>query len=145
MFPGLIGKSRNETLIEMMAGILLYGIVGQLVLLFIPGSLVLLSIGWWTGIAEAIICSYHMWWVLDNTLGAGEEAAVKKIAFMSAFRYLFIVAVMVFVMVTQIGNPIAAVFGVFGLKCGAYLQPFMHFLRKKLLGYQDPVLEEDEL
>lgn len=127
MFPGLTGASSNETLREMMCGMLLYGMIGQLIiLLFIRGTGV--SLGWWIGVITALGCGYQMWWGLDRALDLSESDASKKMMTYSMLRYVAIVAIMAAVMITEIANPLAAVFGVFALKAGAYLQPLMHKL-----------------
>lgn len=130
MFPGLTGKNSNETLKEMLLGMLVYGVIGQIVILiFIRGWDV--TLGWWIGVLTAMACGYQMWWSLNKTLDLGENEAYKQMIAYSTIRYLAIVAVMAVVMITKIANPLAAVFGVFALKAGAYLQPLMHWLKKR--------------
>ena len=129
MFPGLTGTNNNDTLKEMLCGMLLYGVAGQIViLLFLKGIGV--SLGWWIGVLTAMGCCCQMWWGLDRALDLSESEASKKMMVYSMFRYIAIVAIMAVVMITELANPLAAVFGVFALKAGAYLQPLMH----KLLG-----------
>ena len=130
MFPGLTGSDSNETLKEMLCGMALYGLVGQIViLLFVRGDGV--SRGWWVGVLTAIGCGYQMWWSLDRALDLSEGDASKKVMTYSMLRYIVIVAIMAVVMITEFANPLAAVFGVFALKAGAYLQPLMHKLFNK--------------
>lgn len=127
MLPGLTGTNSNETLKEMLCGMLLFGAVGQIViLLFIRGAGI--SLGWWIGVLTAMGCGYQMWWGLDRALDLPESDASKKMMLYSMLRYVAIVAIMAAVMITEIANPLAAVFGVFALKAGAYLQPLMHKL-----------------
>ena len=127
MLPGLTGTNSNETLKEMLCGMLLFGAVGQIViLLFIRGAGT--SLGWWIGVLTAMGCGYQMWWGLDRALDLSEGDASKKMVFYGLLRYGVIVAIMAVVMITEIANPLAAVFGVFALKAGAYLQPLMHKL-----------------
>lgn len=130
MFPGLTGTNRNDTLIEMLCGILVYGVAGQLVILFFLNDKAALSIGWWIGVATALASGYHMWWGLDRALDYGEKEAIKMSTSYNVLRYVGTVAIMGVVMVTEIGNPLAAVFGVFGLKAGAYMQPLIHRFNK---------------
>lgn len=130
MFPGLTGANSNETLKEMLCGMLVYGVLGQIVIwLFIRGIGV--SLGWWIGVLTAIGCGYQMWWGLDKALDLSESEASKKMMVYSIFRYIAIVVIMAVVMITEIANPLAAVFGVFALKAGAYLQPLIHNFYKK--------------
>lgn len=131
MFPGLTGTNRSDTLIELMCGILVYGVVGQLVILCFLHDKIWLSIGWWIGVLCAVLGAYHMWWGLDRALDFGEKDAVKLITSYNLLRYAVIVIIMGIVMVTEIGNPLAAVFGVFGLKAGAYMQPFIHKRKRR--------------
>ena len=131
MFLGLTGGSDKETLKEMLCGMLVYGAVGQLVIwLFIRGSWQI-SLGWWLGVLVAMLCGYQMWWSLNKALDLTVEDARKKMTAYSLMRYGIIIAIMAVVMTTQVVNPLAAVFGVFALKFGAYLQPLMHYLRKR--------------
>ncbi len=130
MLPGLTGRDSNDTLKEMLCGMLLYGAVGQIViLLFIKGAGI--SLGWWVGVLTAMGCGYQMWWSLDRALDLPESEASKKMMTYSMLRYVAIVAIMAIIMVTEVANPLAAVFGVFALKAGAYLQPLMHKLQKR--------------
>ena len=131
MFPGLTGTNRSDTLIEMLCGILIYGVVGQLAILVFLNDKASLSIGWWIGVATALASGYHMWWGLDRALSFGEKDAVKLVTSYNMLRYAAIVVIMGVIMVTEIGNPLAAVFGVFGLKAGAYMQPLIHKFNKK--------------
>ena len=131
MFPGLTGTNRSDTLIELLCGILVYGVIGQLVILCFLHDKIWLSIGWWIGVLTAVLSAYHMWWGLDRALDLGEKAAVKLITSYNLLRYAAIVIIMGIVMLTEIGNPLAAVFGVFGLKAGAYMQPFIHKRKRR--------------
>ena len=131
MFPGLTGTNRSDTLIVLICGILVYGAVGQLVILCFLHDKIWLSIGWWIGVMCAVLGAYHMWWGLDKALDFNEKAAVKMITSYNLLRYAAIVIIMGIVMVTEIGNPLAAVFGVFGLKAGAYMQPFIHKRKRR--------------
>ena len=112
MFPGLTGTNRSDTLIELLCGILVYGVIGQLVILCFLHDKIWLSIGWWIGVLTAVLSAYHMWWGLDRALDLGEKAAVKLITSYNLLRYAAIVIIMGIVMLTEIGNPLAAVFGV---------------------------------
>ena len=127
MLPGLMGMDRNDTLREMLCGMLFYGVIGQMVILFfVKGDGI--GLGWWIGVLAAVACGYQAWWGLDRALDLPESAASKKLISYSLLRYTAIVVIMAVIMVTEIANPLAAVFGVFALKAGAYLQPLMHMM-----------------
>ena len=133
MFLGLTGKNSGDTLKEMWCGMVLYGVIGQLVILFLIRGTIKVSLGWWLGVLIAMVCGYQMWWSLNKALDLNADDARKKMTAYSMFRYLDITVAMAFIMITEIVDPVAAVFGVFALKFGAYLQPFMHYLGKRFV------------
>lgn len=131
MFPEVTDKNDKSILREMVYGMLLYGVIGQLIVLLFSTS-IRVSLGWWVGVLIAVVYGYQMWWSLGKALDLTEENARKKMTGYSTLRYLFIVAVMAVIMLTEIVNPLSAVFGIFALKAGAYLQPLMHLLRERM-------------
>ncbi len=70
-------KKINPTLLELCLGILLYGAVFQIALLFFVGELSY-SIGLWIGVVLAVAGAFHMWWALDRGLDLPEKDAVKS-------------------------------------------------------------------
>ena len=126
-------KKISKTLKELLIGILFYGIIVEVIGICFIGDKVYFSIGLWFGVFLAMAAAIHMWWGLDKALDLDAENARKKMTAYSMFRYLAIIVVMAIVMITQIANPLVAVFGVFALKFGAYLQPLMHYLSKKII------------
>lgn len=130
MFLGLTGGNDKETLKEMLCGMLVYGAVGQLVIWALIKGSWWVSFGWWIGVLVAMLSGYQMWWSLNKALDLTAENARKKMTAYSLIRYGIIIVIMAVVMTTQIVDPVAAVFGVFALKFGAYLQPLMHYLHK---------------
>lgn len=131
MVEGSVRRSRmkeritriNRSLFELGTGILIFGIVGQLVLLFFPGR-GLYSAAWWIGIATAVVCAVDMWWALDRGLDLGQQGATKKMLIHYMIRYMGIAVVLVAVALTDTLNPLITFAGVMGLKIGAYLNFF---------------------
>lgn len=113
----------NRSLFELGTGILIFGIAGQLVLLFFSGR-GFYSAAWWIGIATAVVCAIDMWWALDRGLGLGQQGATKKIMIHYMIRYMGIAIVLAIVALTDILNPLITFAGVMGLKTGAYLNFF---------------------
>lgn len=130
MFQGLTEKNSGTTLIEMMVGILVYGAVGELIILLFLQNKLYVSIGWVLGVAVALISAYHMWWGLNKALGQGMAQAQKSMTIHNLIRYGAIVVILALVLVMDVGNPLAAVFGILGLKMGAYMQPLVHKFNK---------------
>ena len=121
-------KKINPTLLELCLGILLYGAVFQIALLFFVGELSY-SIGLWIGVVLAVAGAFHMWWALDRGLDLPEKDAVKSMGTQNIVRYVVLVAVMAALMCTDFANPIFAFCGYMGMKVSAYLNPLIHRLR----------------
>lgn len=121
----------NETLAELMAGIVLWGAFWQAAgVWFVPGKLYC-SAGLWCGVAVALICAVHMYKALDRALDLSEKDAQKYITGRSMMRYGFIIIVLLILMITRAGEPLCCFLGIMGLKTAAYLQPFLHKVMKK--------------
>lgn len=117
----------NRTLFELETGILIYGVVCQLVIMLIrnrPGY----SLGLWIGIVTAMLGAFHMWWSLDRALDLPEKAAVRSMSTHNIIRYLVFVLVVGAAAVTQIANPLFIFLGIMSIKVSAY----MHFLTQKI-------------
>ena len=124
MMKNLLEKV-NETVLELWTGILLWGIVCQLIPVWFLKEKADYSLGLWLGILLAGASAFHMWWALDRGLdrGGAAQGYIRKTAFI---RYAVIVVVFAVVMLTRAANPLAVFLGIMGLKAAAYLQPFVH-------------------
>lgn len=127
-----MGKTDNTVLKGMIAVMILYGIVVQIICLFIPGDHLKMSVGLWIGVAAGIGMAVHIKSSLDEALDLGEEGAQKYMRKSYARRYLMVVVVFVAVSYLKIANILTLFAGVMGLKVSAYLQPVMHKLFLKL-------------
>ena len=135
----------NRTLFELGIGILIFGVVCQLVVFFIKDKAGY-SIGLWIGIVTALLAAIHMWWSIDRGLNFGEKAAVSYLTKHNMIRYAAIIIVIVVVAVTKIGNPLATFLGIMGLKAGAYLQPLTKKISRCIYGEEilPPLIEEPD-
>lgn len=133
-----MNKKINETLAELMAGILISGAVIQIIALIVsaatPGlmrSRGEFAVGLWIGIATALALSAHMYRSIDRALDmeSGDAESYMRKAYL--LRTAMILAVAGIVNYFKIGYVMAAFLGVFCLKFGAFLQPLMHKLWKK--------------
>lgn len=127
----------NSTLFELETGILLFGAVCQVFVLFLKDKGTY-SLGLWIGILIAAVSAFHMWWSLDRALDLPERAAVKFMSTHNIFRYLFITLALLAAAISRTANPLSAFLGIMGLKASAY----MHFITKKIstLVYGEEVL-----
>lgn len=108
-------------------GILAYGVIFEIVLLFFSRDPAY-SIGLWIGVILALAGAYHMWWSLNRGLDLPEKAAVKSMSTQNIIRYVIIAAVLTVLMCTNFANPIFAFCGYMGMKVSAYLNPLIHRL-----------------
>lgn len=115
----------NSALPGLMAGTVLYGTIWELVGIFLVTDKLKYSIGLWIGVALALGLAYHMAAGLNNVLNLDEKGAQAAITKQSRIRYLIVIIVLTVLMITEVGNPLAAFAGVMGLKVSAYLQPLV--------------------
>lgn len=121
----------NETLLELLIGILLFGMLCQLSIVWFVTDRTGYSVGLWIGVVLAGLSAVHMYRSLDRALDF-EASAARVIQKNSIIRYVVIVTVLAIIMITEAANPLAAFLGLMGLKVAAYIQPFTHkFLRSK--------------
>ena len=139
----------SDVLDELLAGIVLFGLICQIVLLvFFRERLPYYSAGLWIGVMLAAAGGVHMAWSLDKALDLGQEGAVKKMRSYSLIRYAVALMVLGMMMIFDFAGPLTAFLGLMGLKVSAYLQPLLHrgFVR---LGWKQeiikPVLSPDEV
>ena len=124
----------DDTLKELLIGIVIFGVLAQLGGMFFVKSMSAYTIGLWIGVLLALCCAYHMWWSLNRnlTLNADNEGRARAYAIrQNLIRYAVILAVFAGVCLTDFAYPLAAFLGIMSLKAGAYLQPFVsRFLHK---------------
>ena len=128
----------NKTLLELLAGIFVYGIICQVVGFVLVEDRFSYSTGLWIGIITAIAAAIHIWKSLDRALDFDEGTAGKKMQAQSVIRYVIIVIIMGLTMINGVTNPLAAFLGIMGLKVAAYLQPFTHKLLIRFFRGQKP-------
>lgn len=137
-----------RTLIEMIAGIVLFGIVCELAGVYFVDSKIYYSLGLWYGILIAVLMSWHMWRSIGRGLLMGEGGAPKYITTANMIRYLAVALFYIAICLLDFGSPIAAFVGIMGLKVTAYLQPLTHKCFKRLFGWEDevfPLIPPEEL
>lgn len=141
-------KQINRTLLELITGILIFALLCQMIVLFIPISQKSFAIGFWTGIILACFCAVHMLRSLNKAFSCDEKTAARVMAGGYIIRYLVIGAILVLLYYTKIGHPLSCFLGVVGLKAGAYFQPVVHKAYNRIFHETDPVAEpisDDEI
>lgn len=120
-----------RTLIEMVIGILFFGLVCELVGILIVEDKLYYSIGLWYGCALAGVMAWHMWRSIGRGLLMGESGAPKYLASANVIRYVIVAVLYIALCAWDFGSPIAAFIGIMSLKVTAYLQPITHKCFKK--------------
>lgn len=127
-------KRINLVLPELIAGIVLYGIVLQLVGMWFVNDKLQYTLGLWIGIALAIGMAINIAIIiLDAVDVMASRGTAVRIGMWSMLRYVVVIGVFVVAWYFKAGNPLVMFLGVMGLKVSAYLQPFFHkyILRRK--------------
>ena len=126
----------NETLLELLMGILTFTVVCQLAGMWFVPRMGAYTIGLWLGALLAALSAIHMWWSLDRNLSVNadnEKGAQAYATKANLARYVFILLVFLMICLTDFAYPLAAFLGIMGLKIGAYLQPLMKKIYDKFI------------
>ena len=123
-----VGKT-DETLKELLTGILLFDILSVLAGVWFVDSPVKYILGVLAGMVLAMFSAIHMQWSISRNLelNMGNENGANAYSVKhSMIRYAVILVVFLFFCLTEVAYPLAVFLGIMGLKAGAYLQPFTH-------------------
>ncbi len=121
----------NDSLPDLFTGILIFGLLAELVPVWFVNDKLGYTIGLVIGIISALFVAWHMAWTLDKAFSYDEETATRKQQKGSALRYGAQLVVLGILIVTGFGNPLAAFLGMWSLKVSAYLSPFTHKLFRR--------------
>lgn len=113
----------NTALPGLLFGIILYGILCQVLVFFLVEDKTGYSVGLWTGALTAIFMAFHMAVTLNAAVERDVKGAQASATRQNIIRYFIVVVILGILMLTKVGNPLAAFVGVMGLKVSAYLQP----------------------
>jgi len=115
----------NTALPELLCGIIIFGILCQVVGLFFVEDKTNYSVGLWIGVLTAIFMAFHMAITINSAVERDVKGAQAVATRQNIIRYLVVVIILGILILTGIGNPLAAFVGVMGLKISAYLQPLI--------------------
>lgn len=122
-----MNEQKNTIAIELIIGMLVYGIAVQIILFFLPDRL-FNSIGLWLGILIGVGMALHMKHSIENALELGESGAQKHLLKHYGLRIIAVGAVFGIAYYFKLGNMLTMFIGVMGLKAAAYAQPHVHRL-----------------
>ena len=126
-------SSWKRTLTELLAGIVLAGIVFEIIGLIFVKDRLSHSIGMLIGVVMALAMAIHMAFSLSNALDWDEEHAKHSLWKSNLLRYVLVVVCFMLTAYFRIGNMISCFFGIMTLKMAAYLQPHLHRLCNKYI------------
>lgn len=122
-----IAEKMDETLKELMTGILLFVLACVLIGVWFVPSVTKYVLGLLIGLILAQAAAVHMYRSLRRNMeiNAGREGAANAYSVKSSMiRYAVILVVFLVVCLTDFAYPLAVFLGIMGLKAGAYLQPY---------------------
>ena len=119
-------KRLNEALPGLLLGIIVYGMILQLVGVWFVDDKLHYSSGLWIGIGCAIFMAIHMAVAIEDAVSIGSEnGAKRKVITASLIRYIIVVIVFFAMMYFKLGMLLPAFLGIMGLKFSAYLHSFV--------------------
>ena len=128
-------KEINAALPGLLLGIILFGVLCQITGLFFVSDKAGYSIGIWIGVLTAVFMAFHMAISLNLAVERDVKWAQAVATRQNIIRYFIVVIILGILMITKIGNPLAAFAGIMGLKVSAYVQPlFAKLSRKEMSG-----------
>ena len=134
----------NPTMVSLIVLELIYGLIGIVIisgLHFVFGvaekifgdKYIYIIIGFLIGILMSIILVMLMARTVENMLSIGDNGAVKEGVIGALIRAAIVIAVIVLLLVTHVGNVISMLIGLFGLKLSAYIQPIADkYIKQKI-------------
>ncbi len=119
----------NQALPGLVFGILLYGVLIEVIGVWFVSDKLRYTTGLIIGVACAIGLAIHIAMIIEESVRIG-EGHEKYLSFKSVMRYLVLCAVLILMTFFKLGNMFTALIGVLGLKVSAYAQPLLIKLSK---------------
>lgn len=133
-------RRMNRTLLEMHIGMMFFGLVCQVLGVFLAKNQGSYALSLWLGVAFAFAGSIHMCRTLNRALLGGDNASgIVTRGYL--FRYAVVALALAVISVTKAMNPLVFFLGYMSLKVTAYLQPITHKLCNRLFQEEDPEAE----
>lgn len=125
-------KRLNEALPGLVFGICIYGVLLQILGVWLVDDKLRYTTGLWIGIGCALFMAIHIAISIEDAVSIGTEEGAKKKTIASAmFRYFVVLLVLAVMCYFNLGKILPAFFGILGLKISAYLQPLFDRVRGK--------------
>ena len=117
-------KRLNQALPGLVLGILLYGLLVEIIGVWFVNDKLRYTTGLLIGIGCAIGMAIHIAMIIEESvrIGPGHD---KYFSFKSVARYFVLCAIMIGMTFFKLGNMFTAIIGVLGLKVSANAQPLL--------------------
>ncbi len=119
-------KTQNEALIDLILGILIFGMLVMLVGLFIAPDRLAFVLGVMLGTASSVVRAVHMAVTLERQLDYGEKDARAYAVRNYMIRYFILIAVLLLSVALGTAGMAGAIIGIFLMKPAAVLSPQIH-------------------
>lgn len=142
-------NSLERTVLELLLGILVFGILFELPGIWWAKEKAAYSVGILCGVLIAGVLTIHMARSLDAALDWDAEHAKRSVRSSAILRYFGVAAALALFAWFQVGNLLACFLGIMTLKAAAYTQPLMHKLLNRIFkieegGCADAIIDDDD-
>ena len=125
----------NMTIKTMLIGILGFGLLFQIVFVWLASDKLAFTAGLWIGVGISVFMALHMNMSVENAIERDGEAAAGYMRRMYVIRTVLVIALFFAVYFLRLGNVAAVFMGLFTLKFGAYLStPLRRYIEKRKTG-----------
>lgn len=132
-------KRLNEALLGLIEGILIYGVLVEIVGVWFVEDKLRYTTGLIVGIACAVGMAIHIAMIIEESCRIG-EGHNKLLSFKSVMRYVAVCLILFLLTLFKLGNMFTALIGILGLKVSAYAQPLLNkYIFKNSQGGEDLV------
>lgn len=141
--------SLKRTVLELLIGILLFGLLFEIAGLLFVKNKISHSIGIGCGMLVAAGMAIHMAYNINDALDWDAETAAKTLRRGSILRYGVVALITMLLAYFKIGNVISCFLGIMSLKTAAYTQPIVHKVINKIFkieegGYENAIIDDDD-
>ena len=141
--------SLKRTVLELLLGIVISGIVFEILGLILAKEKLFFTTGLLFGMLLAAGMAIHMAYNINDALDWDANHAAKILKKGSMLRYAAVVLLSVLFSYLEWGNVIALWLGIMTLKTAAYMQPFVHKKINQILkieegGYENAITCDDD-
>ncbi len=119
-------RNINKTVWELLLGILISGIILEIIGVMIVKDKLFYSAGLGIGILLAVFMTFSISSSVEKAVDMGEGGAKTKMVSSYVIRTVIVLAVIIFTGIMKLGNLVGLILGIMTLKVAAYIQPITH-------------------